>query len=52
MVVGVPVGITNVETRAVYDAARTAGAREGILLRSLLLPLLVYVCQFTTQRVQ
>lgn len=28
VVVGVPVGITNVETRAVYDAAITAGARE------------------------
>ena len=28
VVVGVPVGITNVETRAVYDAARAAGARE------------------------
>ena len=25
---GVPTGITNVETRAVYDAARSAGARE------------------------
>ncbi|MDQ5957121.1 MAG: rod shape-determining protein MreB, partial [Patescibacteria group bacterium] len=28
VVVGVPVGITNVETRAVYDAAIAAGARE------------------------
>ncbi len=28
VVVGVPVGITNVETRAVYDAAKSAGARE------------------------
>ena len=28
VVVGVPSGITNVETRAVYDAARSAGARE------------------------
>lgn len=28
VVVGVPTGITNVETRAVYDAARSAGARE------------------------
>ena len=28
VVVGVPVGITNVETRAVFDAARAAGARE------------------------
>ena len=28
VVVGVPSGITNVETRAVRDAARTAGARE------------------------
>ena len=28
VVVGVPSGITNVETRAVYDAARNAGARE------------------------
>lgn len=28
VVVGVPVGITNVETRAVYDAAISAGARE------------------------
>ncbi|MDQ3245057.1 MAG: rod shape-determining protein [bacterium] len=27
VVVGVPSGITNVETRAVYDAARSAGAR-------------------------
>lgn len=28
VVVGVPSGITNVETRAVYDAAKNAGARE------------------------
>ncbi|MDP3958096.1 MAG: rod shape-determining protein [bacterium] len=28
VVVGVPSGITNVETRAVYDATRSAGARE------------------------
>ncbi len=28
VVVGVPTGTTNVETRAVYDAARSAGARE------------------------
>jgi len=28
VVVGVPSGITNVEIRAVYDAARSAGARE------------------------
>ncbi|MCU0660531.1 MAG: rod shape-determining protein [Candidatus Pacebacteria bacterium] len=28
VVIGVPSGITNVETRAVYDAARNAGARE------------------------
>ncbi len=28
VVVGVPSGITSVETRAVYDAARSAGARE------------------------
>ena len=28
VVVGVPVGITNVEIRAVYDAIKTAGARE------------------------
>lgn len=28
VVVGVPTGSTNVETRAVYDAARSAGARE------------------------
>ena len=28
VVIGVPSGITNVETRAVRDAARTAGARE------------------------
>lgn len=28
LVIGVPSGITNVETRAVYDAAKNAGARE------------------------
>ncbi|MFA5933601.1 MAG: rod shape-determining protein [Candidatus Paceibacterota bacterium] len=28
VVIGVPSGITNVETRAVYDAARSAGARD------------------------
>lgn len=28
VVVGVPSGITNVETRAVYDASKSAGARE------------------------
>lgn len=28
VVVGVPYGITNVETRAVYDASKNAGARE------------------------
>jgi len=28
VVVGVPSGITNVETRAVYDAAKSAGSRE------------------------
>src|SRR6187551_267050 len=28
VVIGVPSGITSVETRAVYDAARNAGARE------------------------
>lgn len=28
VVVGVPSGITNVQTRAVYDAAKSAGARE------------------------
>lgn len=32
VVVGVPSGITNVETRAVYDAARSAGAREVYLV--------------------
>jgi len=32
VVVGVPTGITNVETRAVYDAARSAGAREVYLV--------------------
>lgn len=28
VVVGVPTGVTNVETRAVYDAAKSSGARE------------------------
>ncbi|MFZ2072501.1 MAG: rod shape-determining protein [Minisyncoccia bacterium] len=32
VLVGVPSGITNVETRAVYDAARSAGAREVYLI--------------------
>ncbi len=32
VVVGVPSGITNVETRAVYDAAISAGAREVYLV--------------------
>ena len=32
VVVGVPSGITNVESRAVYDAARSAGAREVYLV--------------------
>lgn len=32
VVVGVPSGITNVESRAVYDAARSAGAREVYLI--------------------
>lgn len=32
VVVGVPTGSTNVETRAVYDAARSAGAREVYLV--------------------
>jgi rod shape-determining protein MreB len=32
VVVGVPVGITNVETRAVYDASRAAGAREVYII--------------------
>lgn len=32
VLVGVPSGITNVETRAVYDAARSAGAREVYLV--------------------
>lgn len=32
VIVGVPSGITNVETRAVYDAARSAGAREVYLI--------------------
>jgi len=32
VVVGVPSGTTNVETRAVYDAARSAGARKVFLV--------------------
>lgn len=32
VLIGVPSGITNVETRAVYDAARSAGAREVYLV--------------------
>ena len=32
VLVGVPSGTTNVETRAVYDAARSAGAREVFLI--------------------
>ena len=32
VLLGVPSGITNVETRAVYDAARSAGAREVLLV--------------------
>jgi rod shape-determining protein MreB len=32
VVVGVPSGVTNVETRAVYDAARSAGAREVFIV--------------------
>ncbi|MES2023184.1 MAG: rod shape-determining protein [Patescibacteria group bacterium] len=32
VVIGVPSGTTNVETRAVYDAARNAGAREVYLV--------------------
>lgn len=32
VIVGVPSGTTNVETRAVYDAARSAGAREVFLV--------------------
>jgi rod shape-determining protein MreB len=32
VVVGVPTGTTNVESRAVYDAARSAGAREVFLV--------------------
>lgn len=32
VLVGVPSGATNVETRAVYDAARSAGAREVFLV--------------------
>jgi rod shape-determining protein MreB len=32
VVIGIPVGVTNVETRAVYDAAKSAGAREVFIV--------------------
>jgi rod shape-determining protein MreB len=32
VVIGIPVGITNVETRAVYDASKSAGAREVFIV--------------------
>lgn len=32
VVIGIPVGITNVEMRAVYDAAKSAGAREVYII--------------------
>lgn len=32
VVIGVPSGITNVQTRAVYDAAKSAGAREVFIV--------------------
>ena len=32
VVIGVPTGVTNVQSRAVRDAARTAGAREAFIL--------------------
>ena len=32
VVIGIPSGVTNVEARAVYDAARSAGAREVFLI--------------------
>ena len=32
VVIGIPSGITNVETRAVYDAAKSAGAREVYII--------------------
>jgi len=32
VVIGVPSGVTNVESRAVYDAARNAGAREVYII--------------------
>jgi rod shape-determining protein MreB len=32
VVVGIPVGVTNVEMRAVYDAAKSAGAREVFIV--------------------
>lgn len=32
VVIGIPIGITNVEMRAVYDAAKSAGAREVFIV--------------------
>lgn len=32
VVIGIPTGVTNVEARAVYDAARAAGARKAYLI--------------------
>ncbi|MFA6408548.1 MAG: rod shape-determining protein, partial [Candidatus Paceibacterota bacterium] len=32
VVIGVPTGVTNVQSRAVRDAAKNAGAREAIIL--------------------
>ncbi len=32
VVIGVPTGVTNVQSRAVRDAARNAGAREALIL--------------------
>lgn len=32
LVIGIPSGVTNVESRAVYDAAKSAGAREVYLV--------------------
>jgi len=32
VVIGVPIGVTNVQSRAVRDAARNAGAREAIII--------------------
>ena len=34
VLIGVPSGITNVESRAVYDAARSAGARKAFLIEA------------------